>query len=89
VLTQSEENWFSRHGRAAAPKGQLLTKGFDQAFPVGAGFTVAAAILAAVLISSRDGRQPSKAARSGGAPGTDDADVPAIAGLALQSIWCS
>ena len=23
VLTQSEENWFSKHGRAATPKGQL------------------------------------------------------------------
>jgi hypothetical protein len=44
VLTQSEENWFSKHGRAATPKGQLLTKGFDQAF------------LVAVLTSSRDSR---------------------------------
>ncbi len=23
VLTQSEENWFGKHGRAAIPKGQL------------------------------------------------------------------
>jgi hypothetical protein len=25
VLAPSEENWFSKHGRAATPKGQLLT----------------------------------------------------------------
>jgi hypothetical protein len=36
MLTQSEGNWFSKHGRAATPQGQLLTKGFDQAFFVGA-----------------------------------------------------
>ena len=34
-----------------------LTKGFDLAFLAGAGFAVAGAILAAVLISSRDSRQ--------------------------------
>ena len=34
-----------------------LTKGFDRAFLVGAGFAVAGAILAAVLISSRDSRE--------------------------------
>ena len=74
VLTQSEENWFSKHGRAATPKGQLLTKGFDQAF------------LVAVLISSRDSREHSKAARSGEATGADAAAVPAAASLGLQSI---
>jgi EmrB/QacA subfamily drug resistance transporter len=42
-----------------------LTKGFDRAFLVGAGFAVAGAILAAVLISSRDSREHSRAARSG------------------------
>ena len=42
-----------------------LTKGFDQAFLVGAGFAVAGAILAFVLISSRDSRGHSLAARSG------------------------
>jgi hypothetical protein len=40
-----------------------LTEGFDRAFLVGAGFAVAGAILAAVLISSRDSREHSKAAR--------------------------
>jgi EmrB/QacA subfamily drug resistance transporter len=42
-----------------------LTKGFDRAFLIGAGFAVAGAILAAVLISSRDSRDHSNAARSG------------------------
>ena len=42
-----------------------LTKGFDRAFLVGAGFAVAGAILAALLISSRDSREHSLAARGG------------------------
>jgi hypothetical protein len=42
-----------------------LTKGFDQAFLVGAGFALAGAILASVMISSRDSREHSAAARSG------------------------
>ena len=40
-----------------------LTKGFDRAFLVGAGFAVAGAILAALLISSRESREHAKAAR--------------------------
>ena len=56
-----------------------LTKGFDLAFLVGAGFAVAGAILAAVLISSRDSREHSKAARSGQAASADAAAVPAAA----------
>ena len=51
-----------------------LTKGFDRAFLVGAGFAVAGAILAAVLISSRDSREHAAAARAGD-PGV--APVPA------------
>jgi len=42
-----------------------LTKGFDQAFLVGAGFALAGAILAFVLISSQASREHSVAARSG------------------------
>ncbi|MCU1494814.1 MAG: transporter, partial [Acidimicrobiaceae bacterium] len=42
-----------------------LTKGFDRAFLVGAGFAVVGAILAFVLISSRASREHSMAARSG------------------------
>jgi EmrB/QacA subfamily drug resistance transporter len=41
-----------------------LTKGFDQAFTVGAGFAILGAILAMVLISSRDSREHSDAARN-------------------------
>jgi EmrB/QacA subfamily drug resistance transporter len=52
-----------------------LTKGFDRAFLVGAGFAVAGAILAALLISSRDSRDHSAEARSG-----DAAAVPVAAG---------
>ncbi|MGH2831331.1 MAG: MFS transporter [Solirubrobacteraceae bacterium] len=42
-----------------------LTKGFDRAFLVGAGFAIVGAILTMVLISSRDSREQAKAARSG------------------------
>ena len=53
-----------------------LTKGFDRAFLVGAGLAVAGAILAAVLISSRDSHQHSNAARIGEAAGADTQAVP-------------
>ncbi|HEV7941672.1 MAG TPA: MFS transporter [Solirubrobacteraceae bacterium] len=42
-----------------------LTKGFDLAFLVAAGFAVAGAILTAVLISTRDSREHAAAARQG------------------------
>ncbi len=51
-----------------------LTKGFDRAFLVGAGFAILGAILAAVLISSRDSRAHVEAARRG-----DGAVAPAPA----------
>jgi EmrB/QacA subfamily drug resistance transporter len=52
-----------------------LTKGFDRAFLVGAGFAVVGAILAALLISSRDSRDHAREARGG-----DTVVVPAPAG---------
>jgi EmrB/QacA subfamily drug resistance transporter len=42
-----------------------LTKGFDRAFLVGAGFAIVGALLAAVLISSRDSREHAQAAQQG------------------------
>ena len=42
-----------------------LTKGFDRAFLVGAGFAIVGAILTTVLISSRDSREQAEAARRG------------------------
>jgi EmrB/QacA subfamily drug resistance transporter len=47
-----------------------LTKGFERAFLVGSGFALVGALLTIVLISSRDSRSHSLAARSeaGGAP---------------------
>jgi EmrB/QacA subfamily drug resistance transporter len=42
-----------------------LTEGFQTAFMVGAGFAAAGAILAALLISSRDAREHAEAARRG------------------------
>jgi hypothetical protein len=57
-----------------------LTKGFDRAFLVGAGFAIAGAMLAGVLISSRDSHEHSRAARTGEAGGGDAAVVPVAAG---------
>jgi EmrB/QacA subfamily drug resistance transporter len=45
-----------------------LTEGFQTAFLVGAGFALAGAIFAALLISSRDSREQVEAARRGDAP---------------------
>ena len=42
-----------------------LTKGFERAFLVGAGFALAGALLAALLISSNDSREHAVAARQG------------------------
>jgi EmrB/QacA subfamily drug resistance transporter len=42
-----------------------LTKGFDRAFMVGAGFAIIGAILTTLLISSRDSREQAEAARRG------------------------
>ena len=42
-----------------------LTKGYDRAFLVGSGFAIVGAILAAVMISSRDSRTHAEAARQG------------------------
>jgi EmrB/QacA subfamily drug resistance transporter len=59
-----------------------LTKGFDRAFLVGAGFAILGAILAVVLISSRDSREHAEAARNSEAavPDGDAASLPVVAG---------
>jgi EmrB/QacA subfamily drug resistance transporter len=51
-----------------------LTEGFQAAFLVGAGFAAAGAVLAALLISSRDAREHAEAARRG-----DTATAPVAA----------
>jgi EmrB/QacA subfamily drug resistance transporter len=56
-----------------------LTKGFDRAFLVGAGFALAGAILTAILISSRDSREHAAAARDEGASSTLQETEPAPA----------
>ncbi len=52
-------------GHSAA---EALTKGFERAFLVGAGFALAGALLTLVLISTRDSRAHSEAARGVEAP---------------------
>lgn len=49
--------------RTGADRATALTDGFADAFLVGAGFAVAGAILAALLISSRDSTEHAEAAR--------------------------
>jgi hypothetical protein len=56
-----------------------LTKGFDRAFLVGAGFAIVGAILAAVLISSRDSREQAEAARRGELDAVAVSRTPALA----------
>lgn len=51
--------------QAGADAPTALTDGFADAFTVGAGFAVAGAILAALLISGRDSKEHAEAARSG------------------------
>jgi EmrB/QacA subfamily drug resistance transporter len=63
------------HGGTHAIAKVALTKGYDRAFLVGAGFALVGAILAATLISSRDSREHSLAARAG-----EPAPAPAPAG---------
>jgi EmrB/QacA subfamily drug resistance transporter len=54
-----------------------MTKGYDRAFLVGSGFAIAGAILAAILISSRESRAHARAG--------DRADGAVAGGLAHQS----
>jgi EmrB/QacA subfamily drug resistance transporter len=72
IASSRTQNLFHSGVRNASV---ALTKGFDRAFLVGAGFAVAGAILAFVLISSRASREHSVAARSG-----DPALVAAVDG---------
>ena len=60
VANSRTQSLLHAGGRSTAV---ALTKGFDRAFLVGAGFAITGAILAAVLISSRDSRVHSQAAR--------------------------
>ena len=72
IANSRTQSGFHAGVRSAAV---ALTKGFDRAFLVGAGFAVAGAILAAVLISSRDSREHAVAVG-----GADPEVAPASAG---------
>ncbi len=61
IANSSTSNAF----KTGADKATALTHGFANAFTVGACFAVVGAVLAAVLISSRDSQAHSEAARSG------------------------
>jgi EmrB/QacA subfamily drug resistance transporter len=61
IANSRTDHVLSGGGRPAT----ALTEGFQTAFLVGAGFALTAALLAAVLISSRDSREQVEAARRG------------------------
>ncbi len=61
VANSRTQGLFHQGARDAAV---ALTKGFDRAFLVGAGFAAAGAVLAAVLISSHDSREHAHAAHA-------------------------
>ncbi|HLM10437.1 MAG TPA: DHA2 family efflux MFS transporter permease subunit [Thermoleophilaceae bacterium] len=62
VATSRTDDMFASGERNPAV---ALTEGFQDAFLVGAGFALLGALLAAVLISSRDSREQVEAARRG------------------------
>jgi EmrB/QacA subfamily drug resistance transporter len=62
VATSTTDDVFASGERNPAV---ALTEGFQDAFLVGAGMAVLAAVLAAVLISSKDSREHAEAARRG------------------------
>ena len=62
VATSTTDNVFASGERNPAV---ALTEGFQDAFLVGAGMALLAAVLAAVLISSKDSREHAEAARRG------------------------
>jgi EmrB/QacA subfamily drug resistance transporter len=64
VATGRTDNVFASGERNPAV---ALTEGFQDAFLVGAGMAILAALLAAVLISSKDSREHAEAARRGAA----------------------
>jgi MFS family permease len=61
--THTKDLLASGHSHAEA-----LTSGFERAFMVGGGFALIGALLTLVLISSRDSREHSQAARAGEVP---------------------
>jgi EmrB/QacA subfamily drug resistance transporter len=50
---------------AGAARPEALTEGFQRAFEIGAGFAIAGALLAMILISGRDSREHAEAAQRG------------------------
>jgi EmrB/QacA subfamily drug resistance transporter len=65
LATVANSRTQSLLGSGAHNPAVALTKGFDLAFLVGAGFAIAGAVLTAILISSRDSREQAAAAREG------------------------
>ena len=68
IANSRTDSLMEQAGGAQSALPGALTEGFQVAFMVGAGFAVLGAILAAVLISSRESREHAAAAQAGEAP---------------------
>jgi EmrB/QacA subfamily drug resistance transporter len=64
ILVSISSSRIAEFGPGGARSPVALTEGYSRAFLVGAGFAVVAAILSALIISSKDSRQQAAAARS-------------------------
>jgi EmrB/QacA subfamily drug resistance transporter len=65
ILVSISTSRIAEFGPTAARNPIALTEGYSRAFLVGAGLAVLAAILSALIISSKDSREQAAAARSG------------------------
>lgn len=64
VANSRTDGLMAEAGGDPAARASALTEGFQAAFLTGAGFAILGAIMAAVLISSRDSREAAKANRA-------------------------
>jgi EmrB/QacA subfamily drug resistance transporter len=65
ILVSISTSKIAEFGAGAARRPDVLVEGYSRAFMVGSGFAILAAILSALIISSKDSREQAEAARSG------------------------
>ena len=65
ILVSISSSKMAGFGPGAQVNPEALTSGYSQAFFVGACFALAAAILASLMISSKDSREQAEAAKRG------------------------
>ncbi len=65
ILVSISTSRIADFSASAARSPEVLTEGYSRAFLVGSSFAILAAILSALIISSKDSREQAQAARSG------------------------